>query len=219
MINYQVDPEVLRHRVPVGTELDTWNGRCFVSVVGFRFVGTRVLGIAVPFHRNFVEVNLRFYVRRVVNGSVRRGVVFVKEIVPRRALAWVANAVYNEKYVALPMSSEDSGNHVAYSWTHRGQAQGMSISIAGDSYQPAPDSEETFIVEHYWGYVTQRDGSTLEYQVEHMPWRVWRGVETTLECDVAALYGAEFARHLSGEPSSCFLADGSEVAVRKGVRL
>src|SRR5689334_1903898 len=106
MINYEVDPGILAERTPRGTEIDTWNGRCFLSIVGFQFVDTHVLGIAIPFHRNFVEVNLRFYVRRVVGDEVRRGVVFIKELVPRRALAWVANLVYNENYQALAMSSE-----------------------------------------------------------------------------------------------------------------
>jgi uncharacterized protein YqjF (DUF2071 family) len=219
MINYEIDPEVLRPRAPRGTTVDTWDGRCFVSMVGFRFLETRVLGIAVPFHRNFVEVNLRFYVRRESNGEVRRGVVFVKELVPRRALAWVANAVYNERYQALPMSSEDTGSRVTYGWTHRGREDSMSVSITGEPYQPAPDSEETFITEHYWGYVSQRDGSTVEYRVEHPPWRVWRGSDPRLECDVRALYGAEFEAALGAVPSSCFLAEGSEIVVRKGIRL
>src|SRR5262249_51952230 len=158
---------------------------------GFQFLDTRVLGIPVPFHRNFVEVNLRFYVRRIVNGDVRRGVVFVKELVPRRAIAWVANRIYNENYVALPMSSEDSGQRVTYKWTYRGRPNRLGVSIKGDSYQPNADSEESFITEHYWGYVRQRDGSTVEYQVEHPPWRVWRCDDARVECDVDALYGAE----------------------------
>lgn len=219
MINYEVDPDFLRPRAPRGTEVDLWNGRCFVSMVGFQFLDTRVLGIAVPFHRNFVEVNLRFYVRRSLEREVRRGVVFVKELVPRRALAWVANAVYNENYQALPMSSVDTGDRIEYSWNPGARTDRMSVSIRGDSYPPAADSEESFITEHYWGYVTQRDGATVEYQVEHPPWRVWRGHAAKFECDVRALYGAEFAPVLAGEPSSSFLAEGSEVVVRQGVRL
>ena len=108
MVNYEVDPDVLRALVPKGTELDFWSGRCFVSMVGFQFVDTRVLGLSIPFHSDFDEVNLRFYVRRVVAGGVRRGVVFVKEVVPRRAIAWLANALYNEKYVALAMAHDDA---------------------------------------------------------------------------------------------------------------
>lgn len=219
MINYEIDPDVLAARAPRGIEVDRWNGRCFVSLVGFRFLDARVLGIAVPFHRDFVEVNLRFYVRRSLDGEVRRGVVFVKELVPRRMLALVAHLAYNENYHALPMSSEDTGDRVRYSWRHRGRSQGMAVSIAGNPYLPAAESEESFIAEHHWGYVTQRDGSTMEYRVDHPPWRVWRAVEPELACDVAALYGQEFVTALGATPSSCFLAEGSEVIVRKGVRL
>ena len=110
MVNYEVDPELLRALIPAGTELDLWFGQCLVSVVGFQFLDTRVLGLALPFHRDFEEVNLRFYVRRTVGDEVRRGVVFVKEIVPRRAIALIANAVYNEKYIALPMSRRHDGD-------------------------------------------------------------------------------------------------------------
>lgn len=218
MINYEVDPSILRSRVPHGTELDSWNGRYFVSMVGFQFLDTRVLGIAVPFHRDFVEVNLRFYVRRVRAGEVRRGVVFVRELVPRRALAWVANAVYNENYLALPMASEDMGDRVSYSWQYRGRSCAMSVSIRGEPQLPDPESEACFITEHYWGYVSQRDGSTVEYQVEHPPWRVWRGVESRFDCDVGGLYGQEFIAAL-GTPSSCFLAEGSAIVVRRGTKL
>ncbi|HTO08358.1 MAG TPA: DUF2071 domain-containing protein, partial [Myxococcota bacterium] len=103
MLNYEIDPAVLEPRVPAGTELDAWSGRTFVSVVGFRFLRTRVLGVPVPYHVDFDEVNLRFYVRRKSGADWRRGVVFVKEIVPRRAIALVARVAYAENYVAHPM--------------------------------------------------------------------------------------------------------------------
>ena len=223
MINYEIDPRILQARAPRGTEVDLWQGRCFVSMVGFQFLDTRVLGFAVPFHRNFLEVNLRYYVRRVAadeaGDEVRRGVVFVKEIVPRRALAWVANAVYNENYQALPMSNEDTDARVTYRWRHHGREDALSVAVRGDASLPASDSEAAFITEHYWGYVSQRDGTTVEYRVEHPPWRVWQGAEPELVCDVASLYGSEFVRALSAPPTSCFLAEGSEVVVRKGLRL
>jgi uncharacterized protein len=93
MLNYEIDPDLLRSRIPAGTELDSWNGRTFVSIVGFRFLETRVLGVPIPFHRDFNELNLRFYVRRLAGDEWRRGVVFVKEVVPRRAIAWIARAL------------------------------------------------------------------------------------------------------------------------------
>ena len=220
MINYEVDRGVLDALVPSGTQLDLWRGRCFVSVVGFQFADTRVLGCAIPFHCNFEEVNLRFYVKRIVDGEVRRGVVFIKEIVPRRAIAWVANALYNENYVALPMSHDDTaaggGRTVAYRWRHRGQWCRLVVTLQGEPTLPDETSEEAFITEHYWGYTSQRDGATLEYQVEHPRWNVWKGTTPEFACDVDALYGPSFVPFLCGAPSSCFVADGSPVVVRRG---
>jgi len=57
MANYEVNPAVLGKYLPYKTELDTWNGRHYVSLVGFMFLDTKVLGIKIPFHVNFEEVN------------------------------------------------------------------------------------------------------------------------------------------------------------------
>jgi uncharacterized protein YqjF (DUF2071 family) len=156
MLNYEVDPGLLSKFRPAGTELDHWNGKTFVSLVGFRFLKTKVCGIPIPFHRNFDEVNLRFYVRRSVGGEVRRGVVFIKEIVPRWAIATVARSFYNENYVALPMDHQlKSGEHgllVEYRWRSDVAWNRISISAAGTPTLPEPGSAEEFITEHFWGY-------------------------------------------------------------------
>lgn len=220
MVNYAIDPAILRPYVPTGTELDFWNGRTFVSVVGFRFLRTRVLGIPIPWHRHFDEVNLRFYVRRKHGDEWLKGVVFVKEIVPKRAVAWVAKAVYNENYVRHAMRSTVAiPGRVSYEWYHCGAWDSVAADVQGSSYQPTADSEETFISEHYWGYSKQRDGGTVEYEVEHPPWQVYRCTNPVLHCRVAELYGPEFAAPLAAPPTSAFLADGSAVIVRRGVRL
>jgi hypothetical protein len=221
MLNYPVEPSLLEKFVPPGTELDAFAGKTFVSMVGFQFLDTRVLGVPVPFHRNFDEVNLRFYVRRAASEGTRRGVVFVKEIVPRAAIAWVARRLYGERYVALPMTHQDEVGHaaepgVAYGWRYRGRPNRLAVRVGGSPYLPADGSEESFITEHYWGYVRQRSGATLEYQVEHPRWRVWRASEAELDCDVAGLYGEAFSPFLSVPPSSAFLAEGSAVTVRRG---
>jgi uncharacterized protein YqjF (DUF2071 family) len=219
MLNFEVEPDVLVPRVPAGAEIDFWNGRCYVSLVGFRFLRTKVMGVSIPFHRDFDEVNLRFYVRREVDGQVRRGVVFVKEIVPRLAIAQVARWVYNESYVALPMRHEVGVASARYEWRYRGKWNSLSVETRGDGTIPEEGSEAAFIAEHYWGYTTQRDGTTLEYQVEHPSWRVAKAQRAELVCDVDQLYGAEFGPSLSREPTSAFLADGSAVLVRRGVPL
>jgi uncharacterized protein YqjF (DUF2071 family) len=221
MLNYEVDPAILAARVPEGCELDAWQGRTFVSMVGFLFLRTRVLGLPIPFHRNFEEVNLRFYVRHKAEGEWRRGVVFVRELVPRWAIAAVARGVYGEKYASLPMrhsiqAAAGSGSKVvSYQWRRGGVWEGLSATYSGTPELPSEEAEETFITEHYWGYAQHR-GATVEYQVEHPRWRVCRAETCTFECDVEALYGPEFRTFLSTPPSSAFVADGSPVLVRRG---
>jgi len=226
MLNYEVDPAILRGRVPDGCELDFRFGRTFVSVVGFQFLRTRVLGVPFPFHRNFEEVNLRFYVRRQVDGAWRRGVVFVKELVPRAAIAFVARRIYGENYVALPMrhamerAPEGGSTKLSYGWRAlHGKWEGLTVGFSGLPSMPSEESEEAFIAEHYWGYSRQSDRATVEYQVEHPRWHVWRAETSALSCDVSALYGPEFVGALSGEPRTAFVADGSPIVVHRGRRL
>jgi hypothetical protein len=223
MLNYPIDPAALAARVPAGCELDAWRGTTYVSMVGFRFLDTRVLGVPIPFHRDFEEVNLRFYVRHEAEREWRRGVVFVKELVPRRAIAWVARAVYGENYEALPMRHAiepgPGGTRAAYGWRRAGAWEGLSARFDGEPTLPPDDAEETFITEHYWGYARRRDGSTVEYRVEHPRWRVWSAREASLDCDAATLYGPEFAEALAAPPSTAFVAEGSPVVVRRGRRI
>lgn len=227
MLSYEVDPELLAGLVPAGTELDRWQGRALVSIVGFRFLRTRLLGIPIPFHRDFEELNLRFYVRRADPESPdghRRGVVFVREIVPRRAIAWVARTVYHENYVALPMrhAIADEGDardrRVRYEWRQRGRWSRLEVVATGALELPPPTAEATFVTEHYWGYARQPDGGTLEYRVEHPRWRVRAGRDATLDGDLEALYGPRFAAVLAGAPTSAFVAEGSPVVVRRALR-
>jgi uncharacterized protein YqjF (DUF2071 family) len=228
MLNYVVDPALLLPLVPKGTELDTWNGRTYVSLVGFMFADTRVLGVPIPFHRTFEEVNLRFYVRRTVNGEARRAVTFIRELVPRRAIAFVARLAYNEPYTALPMRHEIAAvpkgarsategpaliSSAQYEWKLRNEWCGMRVETSEPPRAIEPGSEEEFITEHYWGYTRQRDGSTIEYQVKHPSWKVSTVSHATVTGDLRELYGDAFATKLGRPPDSAFLADGSAISV------
>lgn len=224
MLNFEVDPAVVQPFIPGGTVLDFWNGRTYLSIVGFYFARTRVLGVPIPWHCNFEEVNLRFYVRRAWDGEERRGVVFIKEIVPRWAIAWVARTVYNENYVALPMRGRFTSpgqlkGQAAYEWYQDGRWHGVAADIAGTPQPSAPRSEAEFITEHYWGYARQRNGGTVEYGVEHPRWRVWQATGAQLDCDVTRVYGEQFGASLAGTPTSAFVAEGSPIVVRQGRRI
>lgn len=228
MFNYAIDPAALAPLVPRGTVLDLWNGQALVSLVAFMFVRTRVLRLAIPWHCNFEELNLRFYVRHESKcGESRRGVVFIKEIVPRWAIATVARVLYGENYVSMPMrhnlelagSTLRLGGAAEYGWRLNGRWNTLRAVTDGVAAPAIIGSEEEFITEHYWGYARQRDGGCCQYAVEHPRWNVWRVREPFLDCDAAALYGPAFGEALARPPRSAFVADGSDIAVRFGVRL
>lgn len=211
MLNYAMDPSLLKPLVPAGTELDDFQGKTYLSLVGFEFNRTRVLGFAVPFHQNFEEVNLRFYVRR---GS-KRGVVFIRELVPKYAVAAVARLLFNENYSCVPMSHRCEAGKVEYTW---GECV-MSIETEGDSFVPPDGSLSQFITEHYWGYTRHKGGGSLEYEVQHPPWRVWNAARAGFSGDAAGLYGPKIAAVLRRQPDSAFLAQGSPVTVFKSRRV
>jgi uncharacterized protein len=225
LLNYACPAALLAPLVPAGTELDRWQGEALVSLVGFLFDDTRLLGLPIPFHRTFDEVNLRFYVKRTApDGSLRRAVVFVRELVPRWAIATVARLVYNEPYLAVPMASTialdpRTGGSVEYGWRYAGGRYAIGATVTGAAQPLVAGSEAEFITEHYWGYTRQRDGGTLEYEVVHPPWLVWRAETSRVDGDAARLYGPDFARILAAPPQSAFVAVGSPIAVHKGRRL
>ena len=219
MLNYPIERPVLEPLVPPGLELDEFASIVYVSVVGFLFLRTRLLGIAFPCHCNFEEVNLRFYVRHRSAEGWRRGVVFVREIVPRQAIATLARRLYGEPYSAFPMTHSITCKaneiHCRYDWQREGRREFVSASAEGEAQAIGAGSLEEFITEHYWGY-TARRGSCAQYQVEHPPWRVWQASAARFEADVAALYGPQFVDALAAPPASAFIADGSAVLVRRG---
>ncbi|MBX2921025.1 MAG: DUF2071 domain-containing protein [Chitinophagaceae bacterium] len=222
MANYEVDPSVLSDFLPPKTELDFFNDTCYASLVGFRFFDTRVKGIRVPFHTDFEEINLRFYVRYCQNGEWKRGVVFIKEIVPRRAITFIANTFYQEKYQTLPTWSSVSALPelltVHYKW---GRRLGNEITVmASPRYEPIGEgSEEEFITEHYWGYAKQKDNATKEYKVEHPRWNVHPVKDYNISCDFEALYGKAFSFLNQLRPSSVLLAQGSPITVYNGNKI
>ncbi len=227
MLHHEVAPSALQPLVPPGTELDLHHGQCLVGLVAFRFLDTRLLGLPIPFHRNFEEVNLRFYVKRKAEGKWRRGVVFIRELVPRWAIATVARLAYGEPYswcrmdssLVDPASRSDAVGEVRYSWSGKPGSGALSATFSGAPFPLEPGSTEEFVAEHYFGYTPQRDDSTLEYEVEHPPWRAWTAASHSAEGEWDKLYGPAFAEALQAPAISALVAEGSGVTVRRPTRL
>ena len=215
--NYEIDRAVLEKYVPTGTELDLWQGACYVSLIGFRFIKTRLLGVPIPFHTDFEEVNLRFYVRYKEGNKWKRGVVFIKEIVPKMALTFVANTLYNEPYATMPMKhfwGAKNGNlQVEYQWRCKGNWQKMSVETSAKTSAIEVGSEAEFITEHYWGYSKINPQTTYEYEVTHPRWLQYEVKNYDINVDFGLVYGEKFAFLNQATPKSVMLAEGSEITV------
>ncbi len=224
MAQYTVDPATLEPYLPAGLELDLFHGECFVSLIGFLFDRVRIKGIAVPFYTRFEEVNLRFYVRaREKDGSSRRGVVFIRELVPRLAITLVANLLYEEPYRTARMRREmtqtESSLQVRYDWKNHGRWHRIAAEASPARQPIAAGSIEEFITEHYWGFTKRSRGPTSQYQVEHPRWETYAIRRSMIDADFGALYGPAFASLNTQEPASVLLAEGAPVSIRGGTRL
>jgi len=215
--NYEVDPKSLQKYLPARTELDTYNSIHYASLVGFLFKKVRVLGVKVPYHVTFEEVNLRFYVRYKANGVWRRGVVFVKEIVPKRAIVLVANTLYHENYEKQKMShlwkKEQDSLVTEYHWQQQSKPQSFCIESTSKSNKIIPNSENEFITEHYWGYSKNSDSKTTQYEVTHPKWEIYDVLNYKITTDFALNYGGEFAYLNDAKPLSVMLAEGSAITI------
>jgi uncharacterized protein len=222
MANYAVDRDVLKKYLPYKTELDIWNDTCYVSLVGFMFLNTRLRGIRIPFHTNFEEVNLRFYVRYRDANEWKRGVVFIKEIVPRPALTFVANTIYGEKYETMQMDhawlTHENSLTVEYKWK-KNDWNTFQVKADNQASDLAAGSEEEFITEHFWGYTSIHKNKTSEYGVEHPRWKIYNVKEHSVQVDFENVYGKDFRFLLNDKPKSVFLAEGSEILVKAGAAI
>ena len=229
MLSFDIKPHILEPYVPRGVELDLYEGRALVSIVAFEFHSPRFYGIPGPFCACIPEINLRFYVQRQVAGNRRPGVVFLKELAPRRALAMaaVANIGYREHYHLLPMryatssARENWDKTFTYQWKIGGRWNGLEATTCSAPRRPVMGSEEEFVVDHWFAYTRQADGSCVERQVAHAPWFV-RPVDPdslAFRCDAASLFGPQFTAAFQKPPSSAFVSNGSAVGVFHGLRV
>ncbi len=219
MANYEIEPSLLYQFVPKGTVLDFHDGKCYASLVAFKFLDTKVSGVPIPFHVNFDEVNLRFYVRRETPDETRRGVVFIKEIVPRRAIAFVARAFYGEPYETWKMSHAQTEKELSYFWSKGSCKNSITVEVGENLGVPEENSQGEFIIEHYWGYTKRGETGTDEYKVEHPKWELYKVNCRDIDVDFGLTYSEKFSFLSDAEPQSILLAKGSEIAVYKGAKL
>ena len=231
VLAYEADSGALQQRLPRGLSLDLWQGKCLVSLVGLRFLNSKVLGIPLPFFGSYPEVNFRFYVRRDAGQELRHGVVFIRQVVPHRLTALTARLIYHEQFAAMKLSCSagiNSGEapaggsslpRVEYGWSGHGGEGHMAVWDLQPPALPQPDSIEEFVTQRHWGYGAQPDGSTLEYRVSRPTWEVSQARQSALGSTGEPWFGAEFDHALRGTPICALYAQGSEASIHRGVKL
>ncbi|MFI5171669.1 MAG: YqjF family protein [Chitinophagales bacterium] len=220
IVNYVYDPSVLNNFLPAKTELDSFEGNHLISLVAFQFLNTKLWGIKFPFHTNFTEINLRFYVRRKENGEWKRGVVFIREVVPKFMITFVANTIFKENYLTLPVQSsiQENNETITLRYTY-GKDNILSATAHNKQTELLPGSLEDFITEHYWGFARINASKTLHYAVEHPRWKIYPLIEYNLQSNFKELKLDQFSFLQSAAPHSVICAAGSAILVRNGIEL
>lgn len=217
MANYEIDPKLLIPYLPNGVSLDLFNGKAYVSLVGFMFKNTKLFNVPIPFFGSFEEINLRFYVIRKEGNILKRGVVFINETIPYQLVAWVANKLYNEHYTVVPTKHELSSNNktiqIKFEWLLQKKWNTIAVGYESKTESMKTGSLEKFIYEHYYGYTKINDLKTEEYQLRHPSWKIHKVTDYKIDCDFEAMYGKSFSILSQTQPSEVFIAEGSDVAI------
>ncbi|QEL15657.1 YqjF family protein [Limnoglobus roseus] len=214
LVNYPVPDRLVRPRLPTGVEPDVRRGSCWVSLVGFQFRRTRVFGVGWPGFRDFPEWNLRAYVRR----GDQRGVLFFREFVKSRFIARMARTVYNEPYLATPITEQVSEETATYRVSFGGRWHELHAASRGPAFVPAAGSDEHFFTDLAWGYGRTRRGVFAQYAVTHPTWSVYPVGESRVDVDWEKLYGPEWGEMNGRDPASVVFAEGSGVSVYPAMR-
>jgi uncharacterized protein YqjF (DUF2071 family) len=218
MANYEIDADLLKPYLPKGVSLDYYEGKCYVSLVGFLFKDTHIFKIPIPFWGSFEEVNLRFYVVRKEAGVTKRGVVFINETVPNKIVAFIANKLYKEHYTAIPTKYhwqiDETQKQIEYQWKVKQTWNSIKVNASTEKEKMKSGSFEEFIFEHYYGYTKVNENKSLEYKVEHPSWEINQIKNYEINCDFSTFYGDSFKVLNHAKPSSVMLAEGSKVSIK-----
>ena len=217
MANYEINPEILVPFLPKGVTLDLFEGKAYVSLVGFMFKKTKLFNMPIPWLGTFEEINLRFYVKRNEGASIKRGVVFINETIPYKLVAWMANKLYKEHYTVVPtkhnFNKTEQNQQLKFEWLLNKKWNSILVETETQSKAMEPNSFEEFIYEHYYGYTKVNESATEEYRLQHPSWAVYKVNDYKIDCHFSEMYGDPFSVLNHTQPRAVFVAKGSSVKV------
>ena len=113
--------------------------------------------------------------KRLNGTELKRGVVFISEVVPHKIVSFLANKLYKEHYSTAKMASsilvENEIKQIKYTWQSQSQMYSIDTSFFDKQDDIEPNSLEEFIYEHYYGFTKVSARETWEYKVNHPRWQ------------------------------------------------
>jgi hypothetical protein len=213
-MTYAVSPELLLPHVPAGVTLDCIDGKAFVGLVPFSFENVTMNRLRIPFHQSFPEINLRFYVKH----RLGRGVVFLRECAPKRAVVWLARKKYNEPYCCKKMKEKvrmftDGTFSVAHSLWSNGIKNTVEVTARTTPVFPDKNSSAHYFKELELGFGIAHNKQTMLYRIHHPEWEVFPVVSYALNMNFGAVFGEKWAFLSAEKPLDVSLVKGSAVTV------
>jgi uncharacterized protein YqjF (DUF2071 family) len=164
--HWSCDPAVLRPRLPGRVQIDTFNGKAWISLTPFLLTGLRPplapyrLGLVFP------ETNLRTY----VVGPNGPGIWFFSLDAKRLIAVLGARWTYGLPYYWARMRVEIGENQNAY-FSSRGQRAETQIRIAKEGRIVQQSPLDIFLTARFRLYSTFRD-RLLTAEVSHPAWEL-----------------------------------------------
>lgn len=221
-LNFQIDPEILKPRLPKGLELNFYRDETYVSLVAMMLRNVKFYGFPIPVAHAIGEFNLRFYVRRKVSDTeTRHGSCFIKDYVSSRTGAWGLSKVFQAEFCRIKMNcaqqgfsnDDDAAPKVDYRWeVSKDHWNRIRVSARERVKRTGPETKVGFVLNHSNIY-SRRNRETLEYPVVRPRWQIWNAGHANFTCDVKKLFGPEFVKPLARRPASVFVANGSDVII------
>lgn len=191
-LHWPVEPAALRPLLPPGLEVDTFDGAGWVGVTPFWMRRVRVPGAPVPLVPDFVEVNVRTYVR---GPDGHDGLWFLSLDCGRLPVVGGLRLL-GLPYRLATASAETTGTELTYTSRRRAGGAAMRARVRAGAYLPEQDALTQFLTGR-WNAYSRRVGRLWRFPVEHEPWPLHAA---RAEADVAGLLAADHVPVPAGEP-------------------
>lgn len=194
-LHWSLSPDIVQRTLPDGLQADTFEGKAWVGIVPFFMQGVRPAGfVSVPGISNFLELNLRTYVRDIQG---RPGIWFYSLDANQPLAVCVARTFFGLPYEFAAMRAAVSDGEIDY-WSHRfGCRKSLHYRYRACEHlgEAKLGSLEYFLVERYRLFA-RRGNKLFTGRVHHPPYQLRTVAVTDADPELFAIDGLEIPRSI-----------------------